>query len=228
MSFQLYSYFRSSTAYRVRIALHLKGIPFETIPVNILKGEQGDSEYRKLNPMMGVPTLVHDGFALSQSLAILNYLDNVVPTPPLADGNYQELAYVRQVALSVAMEIHPLINLKVLNHIAAEYGADDGGKKEWYGHWACKGMGEVEALLRNRGWHGDFALKDQVSVADLCIVPQMYSLRRYNIDVSEYPICCKIEANCMSMDAFQKASPEMQPDAPSDLVPIHGPNFKAA
>jgi len=228
MTFQLYSYFRSSTAYRVRIALHLKGIPFEMIPVNILKGEQADPAYQKLNPLMGVPTLVHDGFAIAQSLAILNYLDNVAPTPPLAEGNHQEMAYVRQVALSIATDIHPLVNLKVLNHLTAEYGMDDSGKKEWYAHWARKGMAEVETLLRERGWHGDFALKDKVSVADLCIVPQMYSLRRYGIDVTDYPICRKIEANCMKMDAFQKASPEMQPDAPADLEPIHGPGFKAA
>jgi maleylacetoacetate isomerase len=221
---KLYSYFRSSTSYRVRIGLHLKNISFETIPVNLLKGEQNLQEYHEVNPMNGLPTLDHDGFRLTQSLAILNYIDNLAPEPPLASGNLQELAYVRQIALIIATDIHPLINLRVTKWLPDNPGAQG----EWYRHWVTKGMAGVEALLRDRNWHGDFALGNRPSVADLCIVPQMYNLRRYKMPLHDYPICCKIEKNCLALDAFQRASPEMQPDAPADLESIHGPGFKAA
>lgn len=209
----LYTYFRSSAAYRVRIALHLKKIAYKSIAVNLLKGEQGTGAYRDLNPMMAVPMLDHDGFKLTQSLAILNYLDNVFPDPPLAAGNFQELAYVRQIALSIATDLHPLTNLRVMNHVSS----DEAVRKAWYAHWATQGLIGIETLLRDRGWYGDFALGNQVSVADLCIVPQLYSMRRFKLPLNDYPICCKIEKNCLALEAFQQAAPEMQEDAPSDL-----------
>lgn len=216
---KLYGYFRSSTSYRVRIGLHMKNIPFETIPVNLLKGEQHSPEYHAINPMDGLPTLVDGDFKLTQSLAILNYIDNLVPIPPLAEGNTQELAYVRQIALTIATDIHPLINLRATSRIAAVE------KEQWNRHFFEIGMTGVETLLRERGWHGDYALGNQVSVADLCIVPQMYSLRRFKMSLDNYPICRKIEANCLKLDSFIKASPEMQLDAPEGLEPIHGPDF---
>jgi maleylacetoacetate isomerase len=225
---KLYSYFRSSTAYRVRIGLNLKRLDYEIVPVNLLKSEQKSADYAAINPMEAVPALDHDGFLMTQSLAILNYLENLVPEPPLASGTPQELAYVRQIALTVATDIHPVTNLRILNHLKDEYQIDEARRKEWYIHWTRRGMDGLEGLLRQRGWHGDFALKDRVSVADLCIVPQMYNLRRYGIDPAPYPICRAIEANCMKIKAFQDASPEMQPDAPDGLEPIHGPLFKAA
>jgi maleylacetoacetate isomerase len=219
---RLYSYFRSSTSYRVRIGLHLKNIPFETIPVNLLKNEQHSPEYHSVNPMDGLPTLVDGDFKLTQSLAILNYIDNLVPNPPLADGNAQELAYVRQIALTIATDIHPMINLRVTSRIS------ETERESWNRHFFELGMTGVETLLRERGWHGDYALGNRVSVADLCIVPQMYSLRRFKMPLDNYPICRKIEANCLKLNAFIKASPELQPDAPEGLEAIHGPHFKAA
>lgn len=222
----LYSYYRSSTAYRVRIALHMKGLDFELVPVHLAKGEQLSDMYRLINPMAAVPTLVHDGFTLTQSLAILNYLDNIAPEPPLAEGGHQDLAYVRQIALTIATDIHPLTNLKVLKYLEAEIGADQDMRNSWYAKWAGEGMEAVESLLRAQGRCGKFACGDRVSVADLCIVPQMYNMRRYNMPIDHLHFCRRIEENCMAIAAFQRAAPESQPDAPPDLVPIHGPQFK--
>ncbi len=220
----LYSYFRSSTAYRVRIALHLKGLDFKTVPVNLLKGEQNEDAYRTLNPIGGVPALTHDGFTVAQSLAIINYIDNIAPEPPLSFGSAADQAFVRQVALTIATDIHPLINIKVLKYLEADFGAGDAEKNKWVVHWHMKGMAAVEALLRNYGRSGDFAMGDRASVADVCIIPQMYSLRRFGVKLDDYPICRRIESHCVRLPAFQSAAPETQPDAPSDLVPIHGPH----
>ncbi len=223
----LYSYFRSSTAYRVRIALNLKGVEYEIVPVHLAKGEQFADMYRLINPMAAVPVLDHDGFRVSQSLAILNYIDNVAPNPPLSPiDDIQGQAYVRQVALAVATDIHPLTNLKVLKKLGTMFGASEDQKNEWYAHWALDGMRAVETMLLDCGRTGKFANGDAVSVADLCIVPQMYNMRRYHLPLDEFPICRHIEENCMALTAFQTASPEMQPDAPDDLEIIHGPHFK--
>lgn len=224
----LYSYFRSSTAYRVRIGLNLKGLDYKTVPVNLLKGEQTEAAYKAVNPSQSVPALVHDGFTITQSLAILNYIDNIAPEPPLASGTHQELAYVREIALAVATDIHPITNLRVLKYLTGELSVSEEKKDKWYAHWAERGMAAVEALLAQRGWHGQFALGDRISVADICIVPQMYNMRRFKLPLADYPICRKIENNCMKMESFQKAAPEMQPDAPAGLEPIHGPSFRAA
>lgn len=224
----LYSYFRSSTAYRVRIGLNLKGLEYALVPVNLLKGEQAGGEYGALNPSGAVPALVHEGFVLTQSLAILNYIDNLAPEPPLAAGSHQELAYVREVALAIATDIHPLTNMRVLKYLTEGFGADEAGRNKWYSHWARQGMRAVEAHLAQRGWPGDFCLGNRISVADLCLVPQMYNMRRYKLPLADYPICRRIEENCMKIEAFQRAAPEMQPDAPADLEPIHGPSFRAA
>lgn len=219
---QLYSYFRSSTAYRVRIALQLKGLAYDTIPVNLVKGEQSAPLYKDVNPMEAVPTLVHDGFTLSQSLAIIEYLDEIAPQPRLIAGNAQEKAYIRQLSSLIATDIHPLTNLRVLKHIAATFGADDEAKTVWYGRWARQGMLAFEELLRQNGRSGDYCLGGQVSMADLCLVPQMYNMRRYKLPVDDLPLCCRIEDHCLQQDAFQRAAPENQPDAPPDLERIHG------
>lgn len=223
----LYSYFRSSTAYRVRIALHVKGVDFETVPVNLARGEQFNDMYRLINPMAAVPTLVHDDFTLTQSLAILEYLDNIIPKPPLLHGSAREQAYIRQIAMVTATDIHPLTNLRVLKYLGENFSAGDAEKNAWYAHWALGGMAAVETLLRDHGHCGQFALGDAISMADVCIIPQMYNLRRYNLSCAAFPLCCRIEENCMALEAFQAAAPESQPDAPADLTPIHGANFKA-
>ena len=214
---KLYSYCRSSTSYRVRIGLHLKGLVFETVPVNLLKSEQRAASYLKLNPSAGVPVLEHDGFVLGQSLAILNYIDNLKPEPPLAGGDFKDQAFARQVALTIACEIHPLINLKVMDVLKENWGPDAPAKVNWYMRWTKAGMDAVETLLRERGFKGPYAMGDAPGLIDICVVPHMYNMRRNKVDLSAYPICSAIEANCLKLDAFIKAAPENQPDAPEGM-----------
>lgn len=221
---KLYSYFRSSTSYRVRIALHLKDIEFETVPVNLLGGEQRSADYLKINPVGGVPALQDGDHVVSQSLAIINYIDNLVPEPSLAPGDIKDQAFVRQIALTIAEDIHPLINLKTQKYLAEHFGADDAAKKEWYRHWTMTGMQAVEDMIARYGKAGDFVLGDQVSVADLCLIPNMYSMRRFNVPLDDYPLCRAIEAHCVQQRAFIEAAPETQPEAPDDLEQIHGPD----
>lgn len=224
----LYSYFRSSTAYRARLALNMKGLDYKIEPVNILQGEQRSESFRAVNPLMGVPALDHDGFMLGQSLAIIDYLDQIAPEPKLVFGTAQEQAYIRQLCLSIACDIHPLTNLKVLQVLRAEFRADDAVCADWYARWARAGVAAVETILRENGRTGRYALGDQISAADLCIVPQMYALRRYKIPLGDYPLCAMIEKNCAGLDTFIRAAPESQPDAPEGLEQIHGPAFRAA
>lgn len=219
---RLYGYFRSSTSYRVRIALNLKGLPYETIPVSLAQGEQNAPAYQAINPMEAVPALMHDGFILTQSLAIMEYLDEIAPIPALIHGTAQEKAYIRQLASLISTDIHPLTNLRVLKYIATAFGADETAKAVWYARWARQGMLAFEALLRQNGCCGDFCRGDQVSMADLCLVPQMYNMRRYKLTVDDLPLCCRIEENCLQHDAFRRAAPEHQPDTPSNLERIHG------
>lgn len=218
---KLYSYFRSSTAYRVRIALALKGIECDIVPVNLVAGDQRADQYRALNPSQAVPTLVDGDFVLTQSLAILAYLDEIAPEPPLLHGDAQQKCYQRQIALAISTDIHPLTNLHVLQHVDT-LSPDVRG--DWYAHFARRGMLAVEKLLQQNKRAGQFVCGDQLSVADLCLVPQMYNMRRFNYDLSDYPLCRAIERNCLRLDAFQQAAPEMQADAPHDLSPIHGPH----
>lgn len=221
---KLYHYFRSSTSYRVRIALHLKGVEFESVPVNLLKGEQRAAGYLEINPLGGVPTLQDGDFTVSQSLAIIGYLDRMRPEPPLLPDDSREHAFAQQVALCVAEDIHPLINLKTQKYLADHFGADEAAKKAWYAHWAHEGMRAIETMLSRSDKTGDFVCGDQASLADICLIPHMYSMRRFGMDLSAYPLCERIERHCVSLPAFQRAAPEMQPDAPDDLEPIHGPH----
>jgi maleylacetoacetate isomerase len=223
---KLYDYFRSSTAYRVRIGLHLKGLAFESVPVNIFKGEHKSDAYRRINPTGGVPVLEHGGFVLAQSLAILDYIDALQPEPPLLGGSIADRAFAREVALTIATEVHPLVNMKVLHRLESDFGADEEAKTGWKTHWAMEGMAAVESLLRRRGGDGPYAMGAAPGLVDLCLVPQMYFMRRNNLDLTPFPICRRIEAACVRLPAFIAASPEMQQDAPKDLEPIHGPAFK--
>jgi maleylacetoacetate isomerase len=219
----LYSYFRSSTAYRARIALNLKGIEYNIVPVNILKGDQHEDGYRAINAIGGVPALKSGDTIMAQSLAIAEYLDDLQPDPPLVFGSPEEKAYLRQIALTIACDIHPLINLKVIKDLKDRFKADEDGVRDWILQWVPPGVRAVETLLRERKLTGLYALGNRASLADLCIVPQMYSMRRFKIPVEEFPLCRMIEKNCLKLPAFQKAAPEVQPDTPADLEPIHGP-----
>lgn len=210
----LYGYFRSSAAYRVRIALNLKGLDYDQIPVNLVKGEQRGGEHLARNPQGLVPSLVLDDSAVvNQSLAICEYLDEVHPEPALLPVNALERARVRALAQSVACEIHPLNNLRVLKYLVREIGADEAAKLAWYHHWIAEGFTALEATLSNDPSSGDFCHGDTPTLADICLVPQVYNAERFECDLSAYPTIQRIAGNCRTLPAFQKAAPQAQADA---------------
>lgn len=222
---KLYSYFRSSTSYRVRIALNLKEADYKIVPVNLLKSEQRSEDYLAINPLGGVPAMVEEsGFKLCQSMAMIDYIDHTYAGAGLFPENPQERAIAHQIACSVAEDIHPLINLKVQKYLAAELGVDDVAKKKWYARWSREGMAAVEKMIDAYGTYGDFALGDAPSIADICIVPHLYSMRRMGESLEDFPLCRRIERSAMQHEAFLKAAPECQPDAIEGLEPIHGPD----
>ena len=216
----LYTYFRSSTAYRVRIALAMKGIAYDSVAVNLLKGDHKADAYAAVNPQGRVPALVHDGHTLTQSLAIMEYLDDVAQ-PYLVSGDAVQKAYIRRLSQMIACDVHPVTNLNVLQYVGAAMGDDK--KTQWYADFANAGMKAFEAVLQAEGRSRTYCCGDSVSMADLCLVPQMYNMRRFNLPLDGLPLCVAIEKNCLRLPAFQAAAPEMQADAPDDLAPIHGP-----
>jgi maleylacetoacetate isomerase len=213
---KLYSYWRSSAAYRARIALNVKGLAYEYVAVNLVRdgGEQHRPGYRSINPQGLVPALVHDGVTIAQSLAIIEYLDETFPGPRLLPGDAAQRALARQIAYAVACEIHPLNNTRVQQYLVTEFGADDGRKKEWMHHWMRRGFDALQALLQGRG-AGPYTLGDQVTVADCCIVPQLYNARRFGLDTKPWPLLVSIETACNALPAFRRAHPDQQPDAPT-------------
>jgi maleylpyruvate isomerase len=222
---KLYSYFRSSTSYRVRIALNLKEADYEIVPINLLEAQQRSDEYLAINPLGGVPAMVEEnGFTLCQSMAMIDYIDHTYSGVGLYPENPQDRAIAHQIACSVAEDIHPLINLKVQKYLSEELGADDAAKKKWYARWSREGMAAAEKMIERYGKAGDFALGAAPSIADICIVPHLYSMRRMGESLDAYPLCRQIERNAMQLDAFIKAAPESQPDAIEGLEAIHGIN----
>lgn len=221
---KLYSYFRSSTSYRARIALNIKGLDYDIIPVHLLRdgGEQYKPEYRALNPQAAVPTLDDNGFALGQSLAIIEYLDDTHPDPALVFGDAQTRARIRQLSLAISCEIHPVNNLHVLQYLTGEMGLSDEQKKQWYAHWCREGMAQVEQILEQIGADGPYCMGEQVSMADTCLIPQLYNLRRFNVPYDDFNCVAAIEAHCLEQDAFKKAAPENQPDTPEELKTAAG------
>jgi maleylacetoacetate isomerase len=217
---KLYNYFRSSAAYRVRIALNLKGIEWEHVAVHLVKREQRSPEYLALNPAGLVPVLVDDdGHVLTQSLAIMEYLDDLkprkarlVPTEPLAK------AYVRALALSLACDVHPLNNVRVLNYLTAELNVTQAQKDAWIAHWITLGLDAFEKTLarekkaKSAVAPGKYCVGDAPGLADCMLVPQVFSARRFNVDVSKYPLIEAIDAYCAKHDAFVAAHPTQQPD----------------
>ncbi|PXX96649.1 maleylacetoacetate isomerase [Halomonas sp. LBP4] len=210
----LYGYFRSSAAYRVRIALNLKGLEYDQALVNLVKGEQSGDAFRALNPQGLVPLLsIDDGTHLTQSLAICEYLEERYPEPPLLPIDPAERARVRALAQLVACEIHPLNNLRVLKYLVHELKLDDDAKLAWYRHWITEGFGALEAMLSREAGSGDFCHGDAPTLADICLVPQVYNAERFECDLSAYPRIRRIVANCHAQEAFQQAAPGAQPDA---------------
>jgi maleylpyruvate isomerase len=208
---RLYNYFRSSAAYRVRIALDLKGIPYESGFIHLTKdgGHHKTPEYRVLNPQMRVPALsLSNGETLIQSLAIIEYLDEVYPDPPLLPAEAIERAHVRAVAQIVACDIHPLNNLLTLNYLR-KLGHDDATVNAWYASWIASGFEAIEKMIRP----GPYSFGARVTQADLCLVPQVFNARRFKVPLDAFPKIVAVDAACNKLPAFEKARPENQPDA---------------
>ena len=209
---KLYSYFRSSAAYRLRIALNLKGLAYETVPVHLVKegGHNRRPEFRAINPQMRVPTLVvPTGDVLIQSLAIIEYLDETHPEPPLLPKDSIARAQARALAEIVACDIHPLNNIGSLRYLKRELHQEQAAIDAWYHHWVLTGFEALEALVRP----GPYACGGAVTVADLCLVPQVYNARRLNVPLDKFPKIVAIESACLALPAFDRARPENQPDA---------------
>jgi len=208
----LYSFFRSSAAYRVRIALNLKGIAYDMVPVHLVKegGHNRRPQFRALNPQMRVPALVApSGDVLIQSLAIIEYLDEALPEPPLLPKDPIARAQARAIAQIVACDIHPLNNIGALRYLKREMHQDQAAIDAWCRHWLLAGFDALEALVRP----GPYACGDAVTVADLCLVPQVYNARRLNVPLDKFPKIVAIDAACRALPAFERARPENQPDA---------------
>ncbi len=210
---RLYGYWRSSSSWRVRIALALKGLDYEARPVHLVRegGEQHRPEYRARNPQALVPLLEHGEFRLQQSLAICEYLDSLAPTPALVPHAPQAAAQVRALAQQIACEIQPLNNLRVLQQLGSRFGAGREQIADWYRYWLTLGFDALEAALP--AVDGPYACGSDPTLVDVCLVPQMYNARRYEADLSPYPRLRAIEAHCLRQPAFADTAPEAQPDA---------------
>ena len=214
---KLYTYWRSTAAYRVRIALNMKGLQYEQAPIHLVKdgGEQHQANYRARNPQGLVPTLIDGGQTISQSLAILEYLEESYPEPALLPKDPVERARVRSLAQVIACEVHPLNNLRVLQYLNKELGLSDRQRDAWYHHWLAQGLKPLEMRLANESDTGQFCHGNEVTLADLCLVPQLYNARRFEFPLDDYPTLLSIDARCRELDFFKAAAPESQPDAVS-------------
>jgi maleylacetoacetate isomerase len=204
----LYDYYRSSAAYRVRIALNMKGVEYERRSVNLLESAQKSEDFRALNPQGFVPMLEIDGHRLVQSLAILNYLDLRFPFPPLIPTPAAERAHVVAMAMMIACDIHPLNNLRVLRYLKGELGHSQEEVDTWYAHWISEGLPALEAFAAPRA--GKFLFGDSPTAADLCLVPQIYNARRFNVPLDAYPTLLRADENASKLDAFAAAHPDRQ------------------
>ena len=204
----LYDYFRSSASYRVRIALNLKGVDYEHRPVNLAEGEQKDPAYHELNPQNFVPMLEIDGHRLTQSLAIIVYLDQKFPDPALMPADPVAGAHVRALAMTVACDIHPLNNLRVLKYLRGTLGISEDAKDEWYRHWVVEGLAALEEMARPHA--GAFLFGDAPTIADICLVPQLYNARRFSVPLTDYPTLRRADETASSHAAFAGAHPDRQ------------------
>lgn len=213
----LHSYWRSSAAYRVRIGLNLKGLRYDIAPVHLVRdgGEQRTPAFAGANPQKLVPVLQHGKRMLRQSMAILEYLDEMWPDPPLLPATARERQRVRALAQLVACDIHPLNNLRVLRHFENEWNVPQPERDVWVRHWIVEGFDAFEALLQNHPATGSFCDGQAPTIADCCLIPQVYNARRFGVDLTPYPTIQRIEAACLALPAFDAARPERQPDAPA-------------
>jgi maleylpyruvate isomerase len=209
----LHDYWRSSAAFRVRIALGLKGLETDRRYVHLRKGEQRSPAFLAMNPQGLVPALEDGGLALTQSLAIIEYLEETHPEPPLLPRAPAERAWVRAVALAVACDIHPLNNLRVLRYLERELHADEAARDRWYAHWVAEGLAAIERMLAARPGTGPFCLGASPTLADACLVPQVFNAWRFQVPVEPYPLVLAVVDACMKLPAFDLAQPSKQPDA---------------
>lgn len=213
---RLYTYWRSTAAYRVRIALNLKGVEYTSLPVHLVSdgGEQHKPEFRGINPQGLVPVLSENGTDVSQSLAIIAYLEETRPQPPLLPPTPVERARVRSLATMIACDIHPICNLRVLQYLGGELGANDAQRSAWIGHWIAEGFGAIESRLSSDESSGTFCHGEQPGLADICLVPQVYNADRFECDMDAYPTIRRIQTACLELEEFRDAAPENQIDAP--------------
>jgi len=202
----LHDYFRSSACYRVRIALRLKGVDYDVHPVDLRAGGQSAAAYKAVNPQGLVPTLEIDSLRLTQSLVIIDYLDRTYPDPPLTPAAPADRAHVQAMALAIACDIHPVNNLRVLNYLKDEFGQDEDARNAWYRHWVVEGFAALEAMAAPRA--GAFLFGDRPSLADVCLTPQMYNARRFDVQLDAYPTLVRADAEAMKLTAFAGASPD--------------------
>ncbi|EIF31992.1 maleylacetoacetate isomerase [Burkholderia sp. Ch1-1] len=212
---KLYNYFRSSASYRVRIALHFKGLAYEYVPVHLVRngGEQLTPTYRKVNRDAPVPALVDENQVILQSLAIVEYLEEKHPEPPRLPKDPLSRAYVRSIALQIACEIHPLDNPRVLKYLRNDIGASEEAKSTWYRHWIEAGFSTLEQRLASDARTGQFCYRDNPTVADLFLIPLVFNAQRFNVDMHQYPTIQRIYDAAMKRAPFASASPSRQPDA---------------
>jgi maleylacetoacetate isomerase len=209
---KLYGYFRSSASFRVRIALNLKGVPYDQNFIHLRKSEQKRPDYLAINPQGLVPALVNDEQVFIQSLAIVEYLDETHPDPPFLPGHPADRARVRALANIVACDIHPIGNLRVLRYLSRNLGQDEAGIQRWFDHWIAEGFTALERIMAEDGQTGEFCHGDEPGLADICLVPQVFNAQRYKLDMTPYPTIRRVFENCMKLDAFDRAQPSKQPD----------------
>jgi maleylacetoacetate isomerase len=210
---KLYTFFRSSASFRVRIAMNYKGLKYEPAIVSLPKAEHLEAKYKSVNSQGLIPALDDAGRVLTQSLAIIEYLDEVHPGPKLLPADPVDRAYVRAFSQIVACEIHPLNNLRTLKYIRSAYKLDEEGVNTWYRHWIAEGFEMMESFLKRERRHGKFCFRDQMTMADCCLVPQVFNAQRYHCDLKPYPTVMLVHEACMKLDAFVLAQPSKQPDA---------------
>jgi len=216
MALRLHTYWRSSAAYRVRIVLACKDLAYESVPRHLLRdgGEQRRPDYLALNPQGLVPALEHDGFVVAQSLAICEYLEECFPEPPLLPAGPRERALVRAMALAIACDIHPLNNLRVQQYLRDATGQDEAAISRWVRHWIAEGLGALETLVGRHSGDGRYCFGASVTLADACLVPQLYNARRAGLDLAPWPRLAAVASHLESLSAFVAAHPAVQPDAP--------------